>query len=170
MIKRLTLIGLALLLFSGVAFADGKSLTYFHVAADLNAATGFLKIKQVILISQVGAGSVALEDGHAITGTPDLEFVGSATETLTFTFGDDDDFILFSTGLYIDVTNATATIILLGNGKTTIQNDNATTTVLHDPVSGVRRSVVAGGTATFRDEFAVEILQDTATYGTWSIP
>lgn len=177
--NRLLTTLLVLGLLSGAAFADGKSYTRYRTAADINLATGYFKCKSIIAAGSVASSRVRLIDGHAATGTLRIEIycpaivvsgtdaiLAPVTRQINYALGD-DDFLLFSTGIYVDVTSATVEILLQGDGLTTIQNDNSTTQVLIDAELNARYNIVAGGQANLRDEFAIWVLQNKSN---WSVP
>ncbi len=172
MIKKLTLIGLALLI-SGGAFADGKSLTRYVTGSDVTLATGVFQVKMVAIIPTSGTWELKLYDAVSVTGTPKfhvkskwLTEVGVVVPQY-YQIGDNDDFLAFYTGMEADITNCTAEVYVIGNGRTTLQNDNSATVILYDPVLGTRYDVVASGTASLRDAFAIWVLQNKSN---WSVP
>lgn len=157
--KRWLVTLLLLLFMGGSVYANQRSLTFLESATDAKMATGPLRLKQVF-ISPTGNNSIVhVQDSLTKAfGDTKLTLRGPATDdkvTRPYSFGDNEDFLLMYDGVYCDVTSATVTIVILGDGLTTVTNGGSTTKTKRDPQTGVTYSIPAAGAATVRDSFAV---------------
>lgn len=153
--KILATIALSIAL-CGAGFTEGRALSFITNAASAQYADGPVRVKQVIYTPTATGAYFELQDSLTDVVASKVFDITTATaiETLTFSFGDDEDFLPCYTGLYGVISNATVTIVLMGDGLTTVTNGGSTTATKRDPVTGVLYSIIASGSATVRDAFA----------------